>query len=39
MVPTLKKELSDEEAEKFENFIDKLEANDDVQNVWHNADI
>ena len=39
MVPTLKKELSDEEAVKFENFIDKLEANDDVQNVWHNADI
>ncbi len=39
MVPTLKKELTDEEAEKFENFIDKLEANDDVQNVWHNADI
>ena len=35
----LKKELSDEEAEKFENFIDKLEVNDDVQNVWHNADI
>ena len=39
MVPTMKKELSDEEVEKLENFIDKLEANDDVQNVWHNADI
>lgn len=38
MVPTIKKELSEAEAEKFENFIDKLESNDDVQNVWHNAD-
>lgn len=39
MVPTIKKELSEEEQEKFDKFIDKLEANDDVQNVWHNADI
>ena len=39
MVPTIKKELSDAEIEKLENFVDKLEANDDVQNVWHNADI
>ena len=39
MVPTIKKELSEEEATKLENFIDKMEANDDVQNVWHNADI
>lgn len=39
MVPSMKKELSDDEAQKMENFIDKLEANDDVQNVWHNADI
>lgn len=39
MVPTIKKELSEEEAIKLENFIDKMEANDDVQNVWHNADI
>lgn len=39
MIPTIKKELTDEQIEKFENFIDKLEANDDVQNVWHNADI
>ena len=28
-----------EEIVKLENFIDKMEANDDVQNVWHNADI
>lgn len=39
MVPSMKKELTDDEAQKMENFIDKLEANDDVQNVWHNADI
>lgn len=39
MLPTMKKELTDEEIEKFEKFIDKLEDNDDVQNVWHNADI
>lgn len=39
MVPTIKKELSEEETIKLENFIDKMEANDDVQNVWHNADI
>ena len=38
MVPTIKKELSEAEAEKFETFIDKLESNDDVQNVWHNAE-
>lgn len=39
MLPTIKKELTDEDAEKFEKFIDKLEENDDVQDVWHNADI
>lgn len=39
MLPTLKKELTQDQIEKFENFIDKLESNDDVQNVWHNADI
>ena len=38
-IATMKKELSDEEEIKFQNFIDKLEDNDDVQNVWHNADI
>ena len=38
MVPTMKKELKEEEIEKFETFLDKLESNDDVQNVWHNAD-
>ena len=38
-IATIKKELSDEEEVKFQNFLDKLEDNDDVQNVWHNADI
>lgn len=39
MIPSIKKELTEEEENKFENFIDKLEDNDDVQSVWHNADI
>ena len=39
MVPSMKKELSEEETIKMENFIEKLESNDDVQDVWHNADI
>ncbi len=38
-IATMKKELSEEEETKFQNFLDKLEDNDDVQNVWHNADI
>lgn len=39
MVPNMKKELTEEEEEKFNRFLDKLDDNDDVQNVWHNADI
>ncbi len=39
MVPNIKKELTEEEANKLQIFLDKLEDNDDVQNVWHNADI
>lgn len=39
MMPTITKDLSDEEIEKVERFIEKLEDNDDVQNVWHNANI
>lgn len=39
MVPDLKKDLTDEEIEKLEKFLDKLDDCDDVQNVWHNADI
>ncbi len=38
-IATMKKELTEEEEIKFQNFIEKLEDNDDVQNVWHNADI
>ena len=38
-IATIKKELTEEEEVKFQNFLDKLEDNDDVQNVWHNADI
>lgn len=38
MVPNMKKELIEEEEEKLQIFLDKLEDNDDVQNVWHNAD-
>ena len=38
-IASIKKELSEEEMEKVQNFLDKLDDNDDVQNVWHNADM
>ena len=38
-IANLKKELTDEEMEKLQNFLDKLDDNDDVQNVWHNVDM
>lgn len=38
MVPNMKKELTEEEENKLQVFLDKIEDNDDVQNVWHNAD-
>lgn len=38
MIPDIKKEISSEEEDKLQVFLDKLEENDDVQNVWHNAD-
>lgn len=38
-IASMKKELSEEEEEKLQNFLDKLDDNDDVQNVWHNADV
>lgn len=38
-IATIKKDLDDEQLDKFENFIEKLEENDDVENVWHNANI
>ena len=39
MVPNMRKDLSEEEEEKVNKFLDKLDDNDDVQNVWHNANI
>ena len=39
LIATIKKELNDEEEEKLQRFLDKLDDCDDVQNVWHNADI
>lgn len=38
-IASIKKELTDEEEVKVQNFLDKLDDNDDVQNVWHNADL
>lgn len=38
-IANMKKELNDEEEEKMQRFLDKLDDCDDVQNVWHNADI
>ena len=35
----MKKELTEEEEEKMQNFLDRMDENDDVQNVWHNADM
>ncbi len=39
MVPNMKKDLTEDEEEKLNKFLDKLDDNDDVQNVWHNANI
>lgn len=38
-IANIKKNLDDEQAEKFQDFVDKLEENDDVESVWHNVDI
>lgn len=38
MIPDMKKELTTEEENKLQTFLDKLENNDDVNSVWHNAD-
>ena len=38
-IASMKKELSEEEEVKVQNFLDKLDDNEDVQNVWHNADV
>ncbi len=39
MISNVKKDLTSEEEEKFQRFLDKLDENDDVQDVWHNANI
>lgn len=38
MIPSTYVSLDKETAEKFEKLLDKLEDNDDVQNIWHNAE-
>lgn len=38
-IANMKKELTEEEEEKMQNFLDRMDENDDVQNVWHNADM
>lgn len=38
MIPTTTVKLDASSAEKVEAMIDKLEDNDDIQNVWHNAE-
>lgn len=37
--PKLEKKLSEEQITKFNNFIEKLEDSEEVQNVWHNVDL
>lgn len=39
MVPSTKAELDAETAPKFLRLIDNLEDHDDVQEVYHNAEI
>ena len=38
-IANIKKDLTDEECEKVQNFLDKLEDMDDVQNIWHNGNL
>ncbi|MEG0073386.1 MAG: YebC/PmpR family DNA-binding transcriptional regulator [Clostridia bacterium] len=39
MVPSVAVDVTEEQADKFQVMLDKLDDNDDVQNVWHNADM
>ena len=39
MVPQTMTSLSEEQRKQFEKMLDMLEDNDDVQNVYHNADL
>ena len=38
MIANIKKNLTEEEENKLQIFLDKLDDLDDVQNVWHNAE-
>ncbi|MEG0872832.1 MAG: YebC/PmpR family DNA-binding transcriptional regulator [Clostridia bacterium] len=38
-IANMKKELDTQQEEKLQNFLDKLDENDDVQNVWHDANM
>ncbi|HJW44421.1 MAG TPA: YebC/PmpR family DNA-binding transcriptional regulator [Geothrix sp.] len=38
MAPSTTVELSPDKAKSFQKFVDLVEDNDDVQNMWHNAD-
>ena len=38
-IPQTMMSISDDDVEMFEKFIDMLNDNDDVQNVYHNVDI
>ncbi len=38
MAPSTSVELSPDKVKSFNKFLDLIEDNDDVQNVWHNAD-
>ena len=39
MIPQNKIELSPEKLETFRKMLDKLEENDDVQDVYHNVEL
>ncbi len=39
MIPQNTVEPAPENLEKIQNLLDMLEENDDVQNVWHNAEL
>ena len=38
MIPSTTSQLDSASAERFEKLLEKFDENDDVQNVWHNAE-
>ena len=38
MIPNVSVSLSTEDAEKVERMVERFEDNDDIQNIWHNAE-